>query len=426
MTITQKQAQTQRQTLSPALQQSITILQKDVVDLTAYLNELSLENPLFEVHSRLGQVAASGAATRPIADSHQQSLDDYLLEQVSLTMRPTPLRQVVTALICQLQPSGLLALTPEDVAAALGVSLVTAQDAIVLLQQLDPPGVGAANLQECLLLQARADANAPAIVEAILADHYQALLHQDWPALKSALTISEADLQEALAYIEQLTTNPGAQYDVGEHQYIIPDLVVHLHDGKLSLHLIRHGQPKLVFAEATYATLKQTNDATVTAYLAAKRREFLALEKSLQRRQETLLTVGQLIVAGQAAYLSGETTTLQPLLARDIANRMQVNTSTISRTLANKYIQTDQGILPLSFFLTRRSTRTPDGTALSSTQIEAHLKALIASEPATQPYSDATLATRLQQAGYPIARRTVAKYRQLNHIPAARMRKQQG
>ncbi|MCI1987306.1 MAG: RNA polymerase factor sigma-54 [Lactobacillus sp.] len=420
----QRQQQAQRLALSPSMRQSITMLQKDVVDLTAYLKEISLENPLFEIHSNIDQVAMSAAATTQplIADERQQSLYEYLLDQVNLTMRSTPLRAVVVYLIDHLAPSGFLELSEQEIVDELKIPKIMVVDAVVLLQQLDPPGVGARNLQECLLLQASEDKQVPSAVVAVLKNNYDALLQGDWASIEKDQRLTSQEVQQVLAYIAKLTTNPGAQYDVSNTEYIMPDLLVHEHDGRLTLKMMQRGQPQLVFAETTYQELKQSNDISVKHYIAVKRQEFLSLKENLLRRQETLLMVGRLIVEKQSSYLKGETEILKPLLARDVAQQLQVSTSTISRTVANKYIQTDQGLLPLKYFLSRRSTVSADGETVSTNQVIVQLKKIIAEEPETKPYSDEALSKLMRQSGYPIARRTIAKYRDQAKIPSARQR----
>jgi RNA polymerase sigma-54 factor len=419
------QKQVQKLALSQDMQQSILMLQLDVIDLTNYLKNASLENPLIEVKPHLERdVAAAALSGYPIADTHQ-SLFDYLLEQVHLAYRKTPLRDLLVYLIKQLDPSGYLLVDDATIMAELKISKTMLLDAKTLLQQLDPPGIGASNLQECLILQAEYDTNpVPAGVLPILQEHFDTLVAQNWAQLKSELDLTEPDLQACLDYIHTLYPYPGQLMDQQTPtQYILPELKVTQDQGKLRLAFFHRNQPEIIFEAESYDHLRQSTDAEVQQYVQDKYRQYQALTYNLQRRRETLLLIGKQIMTQQYDFLSQKSTTLAPLLLRDIAQTLQISESTVSRTINSKYMVTDFGTFPLKAFFSRRSQSTDGDNAVSVDQLLAQIKALVAKEDKAHPLSDDTLAQQLSDQGFDIARRTVAKYRKQLEIPASSKRR---
>lgn len=415
------QSQSQSLSLSQGMRQSILILQLDAIDLTTYLEDISMANPLISVHTTLDHRLPE--ADSPQVEAQQPSLFTYLLEQVQLTMRATHLRQIVIYLIQQLDPRGYLALTNDEIAEALGLSMTEVLDAVTLLQRLDPPGVGARDLQECLYLQAEQDPDQiPEGVLALLEDSFDDLVKHRWHDLEVNLTLSRTQLDDCVAYIQTLTSNPGAAYGRTQIEYIVPELKLTIKNGKASLTLNRHSQPELIFAQATYERLSATNDSEVQRYLREKKAQFQSLEYAMQRRQETLIMIGRAIIQAQFEYFKDPSLPLAPLLLRDIAQRLQLSESTVSRTINNKYLQTDHGVYPLKMFFSRYSPATA-GESRSTAQLLAALKAAVAQEDPAKPLSDAALAKALSDQGFVIARRTVAKYRQEAGIASARERK---
>lgn len=419
----QNQAQAQKLVLTQGMRQSILVLQLDTIDLAAYLQDRSLGNPLFDVKTRLDAPSVAPVAndSYQIKDT-QQSLFDYLLEQVQLTMRKTPLRALVVYLIEQLDPRGYLPVSNEQIKAELGITDIMLADAMTLLQRLDPPGVGAHDLQECLLLQAQADEYpVPTGVIAILTDQFANLTAGRFEAIQAKLALTASQLKAALNYIRTLSADPGLPYNHTATEFVVPDLRVHQVNGKLSMAVIKANQPRLVFAEETYAQLKDSTDREVQHYLKEKLGEYQSLTYSLARREETLSLIGRELVKSQYAFFMQEQKSLAPLLLRDIAQRLQLAESTVSRAINGKYLQTDFGVMLIKSFFSRYSAK--DATH-SVDQIQTVLASLIAKEDKTRPLSDDELVGLLHEQGLNIARRTVAKYRAGLQIPVARKRKQ--
>ncbi|QFR24673.1 RNA polymerase factor sigma-54 [Schleiferilactobacillus harbinensis] len=419
------QTQSQKLALTQGMRQSIAMLRLDALDLQDYLQEISLENPLINVKMpMMAPVATSSPSSGEsyqIKDTHG-SLFAYLLDQVHLTMRKTPLRALVIYLISQLEPSGYLPLSDEEILKQVAVSPIMLLDAKTLLQRLDPPGVGAHDLQECLLLQAENDADAAPAAAEILRDHFQALKDHRWTAIQKKLDLTDQQFATAMNYIQSLSANPGLPYNHTATSYVIPELRVTTRGGKLSLQIIQHNQPQVVFAEETYDQLKQSTDAEVAEYIQDRYTQYQTIVYNIQRRTDTLMMVGRQIVQAQYAFFTQQKKTIAPLLLRDIAQKLQISESTVSRAINDKYIETGFGVFPLKDFFSRYSGG-DEGADRSVDQMTDALQKLVAAEDPAAPLSDEQLAAALQAQGYQVARRTVAKYRKEKHIPSSAQRR---
>ncbi len=417
------QKQVQGLSLTQGMRQSILILQSDAIDLAEYLNEQSLENPLFDVHMNLDMPFIDSAENTSfqIRDD-QQSLFEYLLDQVQLTMRKTPLRDLVVYLVEQLDPNGYLTVSDKEIFAEVdGITPIMLLDAKTLLHRLDPPGIGARDLQECLYLQAEAD-NANSAIMAMLSDDFELFTKHEWKQLKLKLKLSNEELRENITFIQSLSANPGQRYTAQGEQYVVPELQVKKNKDKLTLSITKYGQPQLVFAEETYDRLTQSTDDEVNKYISDKYSQYKALEYNLQRRIDTISIIGRCIVKAQYKFFMQETEALEPLLIRDVAQKLQLSESTVSRTINGKYIQTDFGIFELKRFFSRRSKVTV-GKDQSVDQVKTKIKGILTAEDKNNPLSDQKISEMLVDDGLKIARRTVAKYREQLGFPSTSRRR---
>ena len=417
------QKQVQGLSLTQGMRQSILILQSDAIDLADYLNEQSLENPLFDVRVNLDMpfIDNGDSKSYQIKDD-QQSLFEYLLDQVQLTMRQTPLRDLVVYLIEQLDPNGYLTMTDEEIYSELpDITPIMLLDAKTLLHRLDPPGIGAKNLQECLYLQAEAD-HADKAVLSMLSDNFELFTKHEWKKLRHALKLSNVELQKDVDFIQSLTANPGQRYNSQDEQYVVPELQVKKNQDKLTLSVTKYGQPQLVFAEETYDRLNKSTDEAVEKYIRDKYSQYKTLEYNLQRRIETISIIGKCIVKAQYKFFMQETQALEPLLIRDVAQKLQLSESTVSRTINGKYIQTDFGIFELKNFFSRRSKVT-FGEDKSVDQVKVKIKQILTDEDRSKPYSDQKISELLVDDGFKVARRMVAKYREQLGFPSTSRRR---
>jgi RNA polymerase sigma-54 factor len=257
----------------------------------------------------------------------------------------------------------------------------------------------------------------------ILKDHFQAMKDHRWVAIQKKLNMTQADFTVAMTYIQSLSANPGLPFNHTDTSYVIPELRLTAQAGKLSLQIIQRNQPQVVFAEETYDQLKQSSDMEVQQYIADRYKQYQSVMYNVQRRTDTLMMVGRQIVQAQYAFFTQKVKTIAPLLLRDIAQKLQISESTVSRAINGKYMQTDFGIFELKSFFSRYSGGSDDA-GRSVDQMVTALQHLVAGEDKKHPLNDDQLAQALQQQGYQVARRTVAKYRKENGIPSSTRRGQ--
>lgn len=304
------------------------------------------------------------------------------------------------------------------------------------IQTFDPPGIAARNLQECLELQLkRKDQNNPAVYNAlrIIALCFDEFTKKHYPKIEKRLDITEEELKEAVNVIVKLNPKPGESGTTyTKTQYVVPDFILKNNSGKLELSLNARNAPDLrisrSFAEMldTYEKSSKKDKSMKQAVTFVKQKLDAAkwFIDAIKQRQQTLLKTMNAIVEYQYDYfLEGDESKLRPMILKDIANKINMDISTVSRVANSKTVQTDFGIYPLKYFFSESIT-TDSGEDVSSKEVKYILKEIIDNENKRKPYSDDKLEKMLNDRGYNIARRTVAKYREQMNIPVARLRKE--
>ncbi|BDR58964.1 RNA polymerase factor sigma-54 [Xylocopilactobacillus apicola] len=407
--------------LTQSMKQSILILQTNLIDLSDYAQNVSMSNPLFDVNPMISKREVEMSTTLFNNQQEHQTVYDYLFDQVHLTMRDTPLSVVVLVLIEHLDEHGYLLTKDEDLLQELSIDQVTLMDAKELLYNLDPPGVGAQNLLECLSLQLQFKTATPASTLAlkILDNCSNELIEHRWNEISKMLGVTLTEVQSAFKVIQTLTPYPFTENKL-QNNYIVPELIVRNHKGKLTLEVTKYGYPNLVFAEETYNELQKSTDLEVQSYVKSKYQEYQALKRNLDRRIQTISMIGRIIIEAQADFFLHHSGPLNPLLLRDVAQKLDISMSTVSRTINGKYLQTDFGVFELKYFFTKRSNPKSDH---SVPQVQLKIQTLISKEEAAHPLSDQKLVELLGEAGIKIARRTVAKYREQLGILSSSKRK---
>ena len=401
-----QQKLTTRLFLSPAMHQSIEILQFTGVQLDAYLQRMAAENPFLRVLVPQADTIADVSAAAPTLPT----LTDFLIAQVRLLSIPTVEQKAVRGLIAELDANGYL---PPD--------LPVNTTVLGILQSLEPVGVGARNLTECLLLQAQRQKQFfPLAVTLLSAGELTRLADAStWAALARDYGGDAMGLSQALAAIRTLDPAPGKQYAPPQPiQYIVPDLVL-VHAGDtLQLTPNSKQQSRLRFVRKEYDRLThQASDATAQQYLRTQWQQFVTLRNALGRREGTLAALGSLVAEKQRVFLQGNGQ-LAPLTQRAAARSLQLHPTTIGRAIHGKYVQTDQRIYPLSEFFPR---------AVGTNQITAEavirrIQDLVAAEDPSDPLSDALLNDQLARTGIVMSRRAVTKYRRMVGIPTSYVR----
>ncbi|EIJ43671.1 RNA polymerase sigma-54 factor [Beggiatoa alba B18LD] len=360
----------------------------------------------------------------------EQTLTDHLRWQLDLTPFSNQDRAIATAIIDAIDGDGYLRASIEDLMQSLGEGVIVESDEVEAVlhrvQHFDPVGIGARDLAECLQLQLdELPKETLWLTEAkhLVKTHLSVLADHDYPQLAKLMKLSREDLREVVNLIQTLNPRPGAQMEVHQSNYIVPDVYVKKIKGQWKVELNPEITPKLRI-NRYYADLISRSDSSRADVSNLKNhlQEARWFIKSLKSRHETLLKVANCIVKRQTAFLEYGEEAMKPLVLHDIASELEMHESTISRVTTQKYIHTSRGIFELKYFFSSHvSTNT--GGECSSTAIRALIKKLIAAENAAKPLSDSKIASMLSERGINVARRTVAKYREAMVIPPSNERK---
>jgi len=487
----------QQLTLTPALQQSLRILQLSTLDLEAEVARALAENPLLESQAQdvesdekpssgetglalnryetstaqtdNGQSSeVNAAATEPLntdpdygsgtlsvdfksardsSDDDQDvrpetavqgSLRDYLLDQLNTTRFSTRDAALVEILIEELNDDGLLASSVEEIVTWMDPSLgLTVDDFVValnLLHSFDPPGIGARDLSECLDLQLQyadldqlpeaRDQKTLALARELCRTGLPTLATGNMIKLREMLGCDTAQLKRAHALILKLNPRPASNWTRPAAEFAVPDVIVRKTDEGWRVFLNDAVMPKLRINEM-YAKALGTARSGSNADLHGKLQEARWLIRNVVQRFDTIRRVAEIIVSYQQACFFKGWQAIRPLTLKDIAGELGMHESTISRATTQKYILTPFGTVELKRFFSTGLASTDGGEATSATSIQTRIKALIASEDRHKPLSDSQLVTLLDKDGITVARRTVAKYRELLRIPTAPLRRSQ-
>ncbi|MFT3801943.1 MAG: RNA polymerase factor sigma-54 [Burkholderiaceae bacterium] len=359
------------------------------------------------------------------------SLRDHLMSQLASTQCSPQDRALVTILIDEVNQDGYLGLELEEFAALLPEELdidpQSISGALKLLQSFDPPGVGARNVAECLMLQLNeiqhASTSPPEALDlarTLVGGYLSELASRDFGKIKRALRCSDDELRAAQALVRSLSPRPGSAFSSEAPTYVVPDVLVKRIDGNWQAVLNRDVMPKLRINDM-YAQILKRNRGGNTA-LSGQLQEARWLIKNVQQRFDTILRVAQAIVDRQRAFFSHGAVAMRPLVLREIADSIGLHESTVSRVTTQKFMLTPFGTFELKYFFGSH-VATDSGGAASSTAIRELIKQLIQAEDARSPLSDSHIAELLGEQGIMVARRTVAKYREGLRIPAVAQRK---
>ena len=382
---------------------------------------------------------------RPINITEGRSLQEYLCEQLSFRNLQEQEMMVAEFLVGSIDEDGYLrrdmGSISDDVAFSLGIEVTTEklERLLGIIHQLEPAGIGARNLQECLLLQMsqrRIDTPAKRLAHKILNSYFDEFVKKHYEKLISRLNVSEEAFRDAIEEIKHLSPKPGNLYSDGGTDaapYIIPDFNIDYHDGQFELTLNSYNIPEIKINRRYVDMIRDMVSAE--GAISESNREAVQFVKSkidsakwfisaIKQRHDTLMRTMQEILNFQQEYFKdGDKSKLRPMILKDIADRTGLDVSTISRVVNSKYAQTHFGIILLKSLFSE-AMQTESGEIVSSYEIKNILQKCIEEEDKRHPLTDETLMNILNAKGYCIARRTVAKYREMLDIPVARLRKQ--
>jgi RNA polymerase sigma-54 factor len=354
------------------------------------------------------------------------SLEDYLIWQLRMSSLDESDQKIGAAIIYNLNDDGYLETPIEELAAQLETDPARIERVLERIQRLDPPGVGARNLRECLLLQLANLGMEESLPARIVRDHLDLLEKHRYGELGRSLGVTVEIVGQAAKVISLLEPKPGRDYGGEEPIYIVPDVYIHKVGDDYMVTLNREAVPRLRLAGYYQRVLNDSDIAPETReYLQERLRSARWLVKSIYQRQQTIFKVANSIVKFQRAFFDHGISHLKPLVLKDVAEDIGMHESTISRATANKYAHTPQGIFELKFFFTS-GVKAASGEDVSAETVKEQIRVLVQGEQRNNPLSDQAIAEMLRARQINIARRTVAKYRQALGILPSANRKQVG
>ena len=456
MPVLQQSAQmAQSQVLSPQMRQSLEILQATALELQQMVRQELETNPVLEEEppeqeATDAEDAADGDAAEtdemerleedwsdfsaqgavdPEAEARrmrflegiapEETLAGHLENQFGRLALDPVQRRIASLLIGNLDENGYLAATPEEVADEAGAETAEAIEMLHTLQTMDPPGVGARDLSECLSLQLARLRSDHAAAKNIVKNHLDLLGRKKFAEIASSLGISQEQVREAGALIAQLNPKPGRAFAGVAAQALSPDVIIEKVGDDYAVSLVRDNIPHLRISRSYRDLLGESGGTPeVRGYLRDKIRGGKFIIKSIQQRQQTILAIAREIAARQRPFLEEGVSALVPMTMAQVAQVVGVHETTVSRAIAGKTVATPQGIFEMKFFFTTGYT-TADGAEVSNTSVKDAIAALIRAENAHKPLSDQQIMDKLKADGLPVARRTVAKYREaLGFLPS--------
>jgi len=426
----------QEPTLDPSVEKALGSRDTDIVDQMK--KTPALEEDFWERYdasetpeggSEGGEGGSYDQEKRDFAEasvSREATLAESLEWQLSVSALPEEEMPIARAILGNLDENGYLLLSVEDIAKALEVGVERVERALQAVQSLDPPGVAARNLRECLLLQLEIRSGPVARrAHEIVQDLFEDLEKRRFPQIARALRCGTSELQQALDYIASLDPKPGRNFSQDRARYVTPDLSIENVDGEWILTLIDESVPRLRVSPYYRKLLRNREAAKGTEarqYLETKIQSALWLIKNIEQRRKPLYRVAEAIFQIQRDFLEHGVARLKPLTLKQVADIIGMHESTVSRVTTHKYVQTPRGLYELKYFFTS-GLESESGLDISSASVKEMIKEMVGQETPQHPLSDQCLAERLKGKGILIARRTVAKYREELHLPPASQRR---
>jgi RNA polymerase sigma-54 factor len=457
-----------QQILAPQLQQSLLILQTPLLELRNLVQQEMETNPVLEElpdESRtdepdraepsadnnfkeefeklvsldeewrdyMAQSSSSSGRSQEAQDKRQfffdsipvqETLQQNLMGQLNQTALNTADRKAAELIIGNIDDNGFLQSTPDEMALSSGVPKEDFEKMLALIQGFYPPGVGARDLRECLLIQLQREGRETSLEYGIVSDYMEDLGRRRFPEIARRMGIGVEEVQRAANKIARLNPRPGQVFAAAPQNYVLPDVTVEKVDGDYQVMLNNEQIPHLRISNIYKDLIAQGNNgAEVKDYIRDKIRSGKFLIRSIHQRQQTISNIAQQIVTRQRDFFEHGPSHLKPMTMGEIADAVGVHETTVSRAVSGKYMDTPQGIFEMKYFFTP-GYQTATGESMSNTSVKEAILDLVKHEDGNAPLSDQQLVEILTERGIPIARRTVAKYRtELNILPSHMRRK---
>ncbi|HXJ18304.1 MAG TPA: RNA polymerase factor sigma-54 [Candidatus Polarisedimenticolia bacterium] len=355
--------------------------------------------------------------------SSPASLTDHLAWQLSVAICTETVRTIAEAIIGNLDENGYLMATLEEIAQSGNYSMEDVEEALTMVQEFDPPGVGARDLPECLLLQLKMLDPQNVLAQQIVTSHLKLLQNNQLKEVARELNRPVELVKRAVDVIKRLDPKPGLRYNKTEPRLVEPDVQFRKEDGEWQVFMNDDDVPQLRL-NPTYRRLlaRDAADRDVRNYVKERFTAAIQLMKNIEQRKHTILRVCQSILRRQADYLDYGPDHLRPMMIKEVAEEVGVHPSTVSRAVANKYVHTPQGVLELRSFFSE-SVNGPQGSEMSLLSLKRRVKQMIEQEDASHPLTDEQITKKLGEEGIHVTRRTVAKYREDLRIPSTHRRR---
>lgn len=445
---------TQTQVLSQKMIQSMEILQMSCQELNEYIKEVALENPVvdieegYEVTDKASDLVKKLEWLDSIDERHRiyyrqeygedsedkrlmdysenigEELSEYLLHQL-LTVELTDLEyDVIQYMVYSLDSKGYIEEELSDIARRFDTTIAFVEKQLKLLQSLDPAGVCARNLGECLLLQLNREHEKDSIACTVVSEYLEFLGKNQLHVIAKKMKLPLEDIIKACEHIKELNPKPGSGFDTrGYLKYITPDVTVVRLSNYYEILLNEYTYPKIGINHFYKQVLEKETSKETQSYIVDKIRQAEWIQNCIGQRNSTLMRVSKTIVDYQNAFFEFGTGHLKPLRLQDVARMLEIHESTVSRAIRDKYLQCSWGIFPMKYFFSKSISAERSGVKITTEQVKNTLIAVIEEEDKKKPLSDRAITERLVERGVKISRRTVAKYREELGIKDASGRK---
>lgn len=415
--------------MNQSLLQSIHLLQYNGVELVSYINEIAKENPLIEeinVDSDYERMKQSNQDRPEIGEINKKvdTMYDQLKKQLVAIDYPKQLLPIIEYGIDSLNEDGFLEVDMSQWGQDCHSTLFEVEKALDIIQSLEPAGIGARSLTECILLQLNRMGNNYDFVEELLNEHLDWIAYEELDAMMKKYQISKELAQTIIDQIRLCHPKPGHLLNTNDPVYIIPEASIYKEENVWKIKFYTWSRP-IITINPNYKKLKGLEKET-DKYLSEKYKQIEWLKQVIDFRTSTLEKVIQIIVEKQYAFFEEGIRSIIPLTLREIASEIDCHISTVSRTINNKYVQTPHGVIPIKFFM-QPGLNQNNGVQVASAVIKQHIVQIVEAEDKSKPLSDQLITHKLnQQFGIQIARRTVMKYRKQLQIPSSTKRRRKG
>ncbi|MFS0574035.1 RNA polymerase factor sigma-54 [Sporosarcina sp. 179-K 3D1 HS] len=434
------QKQTTNLIMTTELRTAISLLQYSVLELSDFIQDKALSNPLIDMESTVTKesiLESSFFRDRHLTSASQngdfspidhlnferKSLHDHLLYQMRLQTYPKALETYLVHIIFSLNENGYVMVPMEELCAEMNLSLEEGNQLLRMIQELEPAGIGARSLQECILLQLQKLSKQHHLAETIVSEYFVEYSERKWDGIAKKLKVTMQEIQQLHDVIQTLDPRPGAKFNSEITNFIVPEVyIMQDHDG-LSVMLNDDCIPK-VSLNRSYMDLLNDKSSEDYSYIKEKYDEAKQIQQSLTQRHSTLYKVAVAIVDHQKDFFYEGLKSLKPMTLKQIAEEIDVHESTISRVTTNKYMETPLGIFELKFFFTSGVGATNEQQEVSSSYLKELIQRLIDEEDKLKPLSDQDLVSLIEeQEKVSPSRRVIAKYRNELRIPSSSKRK---